>query len=134
MAVAVALLGAAGGCRRVCPDDTIVDTKRSKPGATAFCQSATDPSRAVWIELYPGTKERRQQCPFVGGRPQGDYHAFHRGGAPWLDGRYEAGRKVGRWTQWSPEGAKVAEGHYREGALIEGAPVAFQATCESVAW
>jgi hypothetical protein len=126
--------GGAGGCaRRVCPEGTIADGKRSVAGKSAFCQSTADPSRAVWVELYPD-RTRRQLCPFAGGRPHGEYHAFHPDGARWLEGRYEAGQKVGRWTQWSPQGSKIAEGTYRDGQLIEGAPVGFPATCETVAW
>jgi hypothetical protein len=134
--VVAALLAGAGCGKSICPDGTTLDKQRSKPGASAFCQSTSDASRAVWIELSPGGQRnaRRQVCPFIGGRPGGAYVAYHPSGAHWLEGRYESGQKVGRWTQWSPDGKKVAEGEYRDGQLIEGAPVGFPATCESVTW
>jgi hypothetical protein len=137
MALALAALSAAlcaPGCGRpVCPDGLRADPARSKAGETAFCRDASDPARAVWVQFYRGT-ERRQLCPFTGGRPGGTYQAFHPGGARWLEGRYESGRKIGRWIQWGPDGRKVAEGEYREGQLVEGAPVGFPASCETVSW
>ena len=135
VAAGVSLLGAGCG-RSICPDGMTLDKQRSQPGAVAFCQSTSDRARAVWIELQPGAErnQRRQQFPFVGGRPAGAYAAFHPNGARWLEGQYEGGLKAGRWTQWSPDGKKVADGQYRDGQLIEGAPVGFPATCESVKW
>ena len=130
------VLGAAGCAKSICPDGMTLDATRSKPGQSAFCQSASDKSRAAWIELSPGgaPSQPLQICPFLGGRPGGPYLAFHPSGARRLEGRYESGKKVGLWTQLAPDGRKVADGKYRDGQLIEGAPVGFQATCESVAW
>jgi len=121
------------GCGKVCPDDMVLDRQRSKETRIAFCVSHKDPSRALWIELYP-SKQRKQVCPFVGGRPGGIYQSWHAVGARFLEGRYENGLKVGRWMQWSAEGAQVGDGEYRDGRLIQGAPVGTSAACESVVW
>ena len=133
LALAALIVGTAGCGRRVCPEGMRPDAKRSKAGVSVFCQSNSDASRAAWVQLYRRA-EPRQVCPFIGGRPGGAYQAFHPGGARWLEGRYESGLKVGRWTQWAPDGHKVADGEYRAGQLVEGAPVGFPATCETVAW
>ncbi|HET6281541.1 MAG TPA: hypothetical protein VFH73_11250 [Polyangia bacterium] len=122
------------GCANVCPDDMVLDRQRSKETRVAFCVSHKDASRALWIEHYPSQKQRKQVCPFVGGRPGGVYQAWHTGGAKFLEGRYENGLKTGRWTQWSPDGSKVGDGEYRDGQLIQGAPVGTSANCESVVW
>jgi hypothetical protein len=142
-----ALMLAVVGCgKSLCPAGMHVDSKRSKAGVNAFCDSTTDKDRGAFVDLYPGGG-RRQVClfdlhlgpgPGSGGRgaarPGGAYQAFHPDGARWLEGRYENGVKVGRWTQWAPDGRKVAEGQYRDGLMIEGAPVGFPATCEAIVW
>ena len=99
----------------------------------AFCVNPTDSHQAAFVELHPNGAQR-QVCPFVDGQPSGLYRAFHPGGERWLEGRYENGLKVGRWTQWAADGRKVADGEYRAGLMVEGAPVGFPATCESVTW
>ena len=124
----------APGCGKpICPRGSRSTPSDRTPGASAFCQSRDDKSRAAWLELHDGT-ERRQLCPFVGGRPAGLYQAWHPGGARRLEGHYDSGKKIGRWTQWAADGRKVADGEYRDGQLVEGAPVGFPATCESVTW
>jgi hypothetical protein len=129
-----ALLGAGGCGKPICPTGMRLDSRRSKPGVNAFCESVTDKSRAAFIELHRDGGGRRQVCPFVGGRPTGLYQAFHPDGGRWLEGRYENGVKVGRWTQWASDGRRVADGDYRDGQMVEGAPVGFPATCETIAW
>ena len=134
VALAMALAMATGGCGKpICPTGMRADARRSKPGVSTFCVSSADKGQAAFVDLYPDGA-RRQICPFLGGRPGGTYQAFHPNGAPWLEGRYENGLKVGRWTQWASDGRKVADGEYREGQAVEGAPVGFPATCERIAW
>ena len=133
LAAAVAMLGAGGCGKAVCPGGMRLDGKRSQPGVNAYCQSTTDKSRAAYVQLHPGGG-RRQVCAYVNGRATGPYQAFHPDGARWLEGRYENGLKVGRWTQWAADGRKVADGAYRDGLTVEGAPVGFPATCETIAW
>jgi hypothetical protein len=127
-----AVLATAGCGKAICPTGMRPDPQRSKPGASAFCVNATDSHQTAFVDLYPDGA-RRQVCLFVDGKPSGLYRAFHSGGERWLEGRYENGLKVGRWTQWAADGRKVADGEYREGLTIEGAPVGFPATCETVA-
>jgi hypothetical protein len=127
----LALLAACG--KRVCPPGTDADASRSQPGRVAFCRNRTDASRTLWIQLYD-SGARRQACPFLAGRPGGLYQAWHQNGNRWLEGRYESGLKAGRWAQWDAQGRPVADGEYRDGALVQGAPVAAPATCESVSW
>ncbi|HEY2900443.1 MAG TPA: hypothetical protein VGL59_07705 [Polyangia bacterium] len=128
------LLAAAAACsKRICPDEMELDHARSQPGHVAFCASRAERSRTVWIQLYDSGL-RRQLCPFVGGRPGGAYQSWHKNGSRWLEGRYQNGVKTGHWTQWSDDGHPVADGEYREGALVQGAPVGSPAACESVTW
>jgi len=132
LAIGVALTSA--GCGKpICPPGMRADAKRSNPGQNAFCVNPTDIHQAAFVDLHPNGAQR-QACPFVDGKPSGLYRAFHPGGERWLEGRYENGLKVGRWTQWAADGRKVADGEYREGSMIEGAPVGFPATCERVTW
>jgi hypothetical protein len=133
LAAALAIVGCG---KKACPDGMVLDRARSKATRTrpvAFCVSTTDASRSLWIELY-ATKQQKQACPFVAGRPGGTYQAWHKDGARHLEGRYENGLKTGRWTQWSDDGQKAGDGEYRDGQLIQGAPVGTPATCEAVAW
>lgn len=127
----VAALGITSCGKAICPPGMRVDAQRSKPGASAFCVNPTDSRQAAFVDLHPNGAQR-QVCLFVGGKPSGLYRAFHSGGERWLEGRYENGLKVGRWTQWAADGRKVADGEYREGLTVEGAPVGFPATCEGV--
>jgi len=117
----------------ICPSGMQLDGQRSRPGVNAYCVSTTDKTRASYVQLHP-TGGPRQICAFAGGRASGPYQAFHPNGARWLEGRYDDGLKVGRWTQWAPDGRKVADGEYREDQAVEGAPVGFPATCETITW
>jgi hypothetical protein len=128
-----AALGIASCGKAICPTGMRLDTQRSKPGGSAFCVNPTDSHQAAFVDLHPNGA-RRQVCLFVDGKPSGLYRSFHPGGERWLEGRYENGIKVGRWTQWAADGRKVADGEYREGSTVEGEPVGFPATCERVAW
>jgi hypothetical protein len=126
-------LALAGCGKRHCPDDMQADSRRSKKGQVVFCVSKTDKSQAAWIELHD-PKQRKQLCPFLGGRPGGLYQAWHSNGARRLEGRYQGGLKVGVWTQWAPDGRKMGDGEYRDGKLIQGVPVGTPASCEEVVW
>jgi hypothetical protein len=130
---AVAGFGAGGCSKAACPSGTRADGKRSQPGVNAYCVSATDSTHTTYVQLH-GNGGPRQVCPFVSGRASGAYQAFHPTGARWIEGRYENGFKIGRWTQWAPDGRKVADGAYRLGTIVEGAPVGFPATCETITW
>lgn len=127
----LALLGACS--RSICPDGMSLDGGKSQPGRVAFCRSRADAGRTLWIQLADGGA-RRQACPFLAGRPAGLYQAWHKNGRLWLEGRYAGGLKVGRWAQWDESGKPVADGEYRDGALVQGAPVGAPATCETVTW
>ena len=133
LALAFAVVPASGCSKAVCPSGMRLDGKRSQPGLNAYCESTTDKSHTIYVQLHPGGA-RRQVCPYVAGQASGPYQAFHANGARWLEGRYENGLKVGRWTQWAADGRKVADGQYREGMTVEGAPVGFPATCETITW
>ena len=127
------LLLFAGCAKPLCPVGMDQDLARSKSGHMVFCRAHGDAGRALWIQFYDGGG-RRQACPFLAGRPGGLYQAWHKNGSRWLEGRYESGLKTGRWAQWDDGGHPVANGEYREGALVQGAPVAAPAICESVTW
>ncbi|MEA2700655.1 MAG: hypothetical protein QOI66_4926 [Myxococcales bacterium] len=134
VAVAILPLALFAGCgKHLCPDDMVLDSQRSQAGKVAFCTSRADRSRATWIQSYD-SGQHRQVCPFLGGRPGGTYHSWHKNGTRWLEGRYLNGLKDGRWAQWSEDGHPVGDGEYRDGALVQGAPVGTPATCEAVIW
>ena len=60
------------------------------------------------------------------------FEGWHRNGKVWLKGVFLAGKPDGKWLQLDEQGQKVADGEYRDGRLIQGAPVAVGALCESV--
>jgi hypothetical protein len=119
-----------GACQKptVCP----VGFKEQARGDAAVICRASDGKALAYYQLHPGTRQKRQSCPFVGGVLEGEFQAWHPGGKLWLTGRYAAGRLAGKWQQWSETGSKVADGEYREGRLITGAPVAMAAICDNV--
>jgi hypothetical protein len=125
------LLGAACGKRAgidACPPGMRVVAERSTPGKATWCKSA-DGRAAQWTEMHPSA-ERRQVCLYQEGRPDGPFLAYHPGGKRWIEGAFTHGLKDGAWHQWHTDGSLVAEGEYRAGRLVAGAPVAIAARCE----
>jgi antitoxin component YwqK of YwqJK toxin-antitoxin module len=96
-----------------------------------YCQTK-DEQRSQWIELYEKTGGKRQSCGFAQKQPEGSFTAWHASGKVWIQGQYKAGKKIRLWKQWDEAGALVAEGEYRDGRLIGGAPVGGMAVCETV--
>ena len=47
-------------------------------------------------------------------------------------GSYRNGEKQGTWHQWDKTGSLVAEGEYRDGRFVQGAPVGMAARCEQM--
>jgi hypothetical protein len=115
---------------QVCPPGTRVLAQRSKDGAYAWCQSG-DGKTLYWMELY-GAVDARQVCQYQEGRPEGPFAAYHPGGAKWIVGQYDQGKRDGQWLQWDKSGMMVANGTYRRGTLVAGAPVAIAAKCEAM--
>jgi hypothetical protein len=126
LAVAAVL---APGCRRPssCPEGH--DERPGKLPGTIWCQQRGG-NKALLIQLFD-TGQRRQTCAYVGGVPDGPFEGWHRNGKTWLKGSYVAGKPDGNWVQMDEQGVKVAEGEYRSSRLIQGAPVAIGALCES---
>jgi len=125
--------GACGGSdRAACPSGMKADPSRSLPGRHLWCQDEGGRD-ARYIEFHPGRKQIRQICDYRDGRPAGSYSAWLPGGEPWITGQYLAGQPEGRWEQMDSSGKKVAEGVYRGGHLVSGAPVAGTAACERMA-
>jgi hypothetical protein len=128
----VALVGGLAGvaCQKptVCP---VGYQERAHGDAAVLCR-ARNSKELAYYQLHPGSRKKRQSCPFVDGVLQGEFQAWHPDGKSWLTGRYEEGKLAGHWQQWSETGSKVADGEYREGRLITGAPVAMAAICDSV--
>lgn len=90
-------------------------------------------NKAVFLQRYPESGGRvRQMCRFTGGQPEGDFEGWHPNGKAWLKGAFLAGKPDGKWLQLDEQGQKVADGEYRNGRLVQGAPVAVGALCESV--
>jgi hypothetical protein len=118
------------GCQKptVCP----VGWKEDARGDTAVWCRSRDGKQALYFQLDPGSRRKRQRCPFEGGVLEGEFQSWHPDGRDWLIGRYEAGRVAGKWQQWNETGSKVADGQYRDGVLINGAPVALPAICETI--
>jgi len=132
--LAIACLGLMG-CQRpgsgVCPEGMSLANKQSKPGQFLWCRSR-DGKRAQYIEFQSGGKEKRQICDFREGRAEGPFSAWFPGGKVWIAGRFTAGHPDGRWTQWDKSGSRAAEGEYREGRFVAGAPVAGSAACDKL--
>jgi hypothetical protein len=126
------LLAALPGCRRAtgCPPGTKpIDARRTE--TAVWCQSP-DATHTFWVELYPGTRQARQTCPFIASNLEGRYESFHPQGQPWVSGTYAHGRRTGRWVQIDAEGKRVGSGEYRDGQLVQGVPVGVSATCDRV--
>jgi hypothetical protein len=104
---------------------------RSEVGKSVWCESS-DRSRAQWIDWHPNTTQPRQSCGYYKGKPEGSFTAWYADGKPWVQGQFADGMKAGKWRQWDTSGSEVAEGDYRGGRLIAGAPVAAMAACEKV--
>jgi hypothetical protein len=112
-----------------CPKDMQPIPGRGVEGATSYCQTK-DGKRAQWIEFYAKTSHKRQSCGYAEGQPEGSFTAWHANGKPWVQGVYLRGKKARKWKQWDEAGSLVAEGEYRDGRLISGAPVGGMAGCE----
>ena len=133
--VLVGLVGVMG-CRAKapspCPKGMSEVPRRSEPGRSVWCQTA-DQKRAQWIEWHPKSTQPRQSCGYYDGRPEGAFTAWFPSGKLWVQGQFTDGQKAGKWKQWDNAGTAVAEGDYRGGRLIAGAPVAGMAMCERAA-
>lgn len=132
----VLLLGAAmvwPACRgqksSYCAENMDWDQGKSEPDKTVWCRSS-DRRTAQFVELHRDGKAKRQSCTYVDGKAEGSFTAWHPNGRTWVAGQFSQGRPVGHWTQWDKAEAKVAEGDYRDGRFIAGAPVAGIALCE----
>jgi hypothetical protein len=133
--VVILALGGLAECKskeRFCPQGMKHVPLRSEPGKAVWCES-TDKTRAQWIEWHPKTTRPRQSCSYFNGRPEGSFTAWYPDGKPWVQGQFADGQKAGKWKQWDNGGTEVAEGDYRSGRLIAGAPVAAMAGCERAA-
>jgi hypothetical protein len=134
LVVVLALAGLAG-CKSKpsrCPKGMKEVPLRSEPGKSLWCESP-DKTRAQWIEWHPKTTQPRQSCSYRSGHPEGSFTAWYPDGKPWVQGQFADGQKTGKWKQWDAGGNEVAEGDYRSGRLIAGAPVAGMAGCDRAA-
>jgi hypothetical protein len=126
----VALFVSCQRSAKVCPDGMSVWKGRTGPGQSLWCKSS-DGHASAWIELHTPT-DRRMICEYRQSVPEGPFRAFHRGGMHWIEGGYAHGLKEGHWRQWDKTGSLVAEGEYRDGRLIAGAPIGMAARCETI--
>jgi hypothetical protein len=121
----------AAGCREAdpCTKPLALVANRSASGESILCKTA-DGRIAQWTAY----KDRKpwQVCRYKDGRPHGPFEALHPTGGRWIEGAYENGALAGHWRQWDKTGALVAEADYREGRLVEGAPVGMAATCQNM--
>jgi hypothetical protein len=127
--VFVGLPGCARKTSSHCPKDMAEVPARAVPGKSIWCQTK-DAARAHWVEWYPNTTRPRQSCNFYRDQPEGSFTAWYSDGKPWVQGQFVDGQKTGKWQQWDISGNLVAEGDYRGGRLIAGAPVAGMAGCD----
>ncbi len=120
------------GCKHktspFCPKDMSPVAARSVPGTSLWCESSNK-LRARWIEWHKGTTKLRQSCSYYKGVAQGSFTAWHPNGKLWVQGQFINGQQAGKWKQWDGNGNEVAEGDYRSGRLVAGAPVAGMAGC-----
>jgi hypothetical protein len=124
--VGAAVLALACQKPRICP----TGFKEEAVGDQALWCLDRGGGRAIYYDLHPGSRHRKQACPFAGGVLEGDFEGWHADGKRWLQGRYRGGKLEGKWQQWSETGSKVADAEYRDGRLIRGAPVAVASICE----
>jgi hypothetical protein len=119
----------ATGCRRVqlCPPGMQVVEQRTVADRSIWCKSP-DGRTAQSTDMNNGVK--RQVCEYQDGLAHGRFRAFHPGGTRWIEGQFQAGLPNGPWHQWDKTGLPSADGEYRAGMLIQGAPVASAAKCE----
>lgn len=117
------------GCRKVqlCPKGMDVVAQRTVADRSVWCKSP-DGRTAQWIDVNNGVK--RQVCEYHEGRAHGPFRAFYPEGTRWIEGQFQNGLKHGAWHQWDKGGSPSADGEYRAGLLVEGAPVASAAKCE----
>jgi hypothetical protein len=108
-----------------------LNRRDSRPGSFEWCRSK-DGRKTQYVELQSNGKERRQTCDFRDGRLDGPFTAWHPGGKTWIEGRFSGGLPDGRWSQWDKAGMRVAEGEYRSGRFVAGAPVASTAVCDKL--
>jgi hypothetical protein len=128
MVAVMALLGLGCKSRPLCPrgqDETRVGSE------AVWCRDAKTKT-STYSLFHPGTRQFRQRCTFVDNQLEGPFEAAHPGGQRMIEGFYVHGRLSGRWVQWDSAGRKVAEGEYRDGRLVSGAPVAVASLCEAV--
>lgn len=132
------VMGTGAACRPAgekdaCPEGLRLVKDRSVAGKAIWCKSA-DGKSARWVQYHEGAgpAQRRQSCNFRDGRLDGKFSAWHPGGQPWIEGAYESAGEASTWTQWDKDGMKVAEGLYRNGKLIAGAPVAMASLCKTL--
>ncbi len=126
LGASVVVAGLACQKPRTCPPGF----KEEAVGDQALWCAGRDKGQAVYLELYPGTRHRKQSCPFAGGALEGQFEGWHPDGKRWLLGHYQGGKLWGKWEQWSETGGKVAEAVYQDGRLVQGAPVAVASICE----
>jgi hypothetical protein len=70
-----------------------------------------------WIERYEDGR-RKSESNWRSGRQEGDYTAWHPGGAKHEEGRYEQSEKTGPWSIWGTDGQLEARGTYRAGRMV----------------
>lgn len=115
--------------RRGCPPG--MDAVRQGPGPSVLCRDGKGIHQS-WIRFHEGTLRPKLVCSFAGTQPEGEFRGFHPDGREWIRGQYMSGKKDGVWVQFDKNGSKVAEGEYRFGRIVAGAPVGVAATCEDV--
>jgi hypothetical protein len=128
--VAIAALVLAAGCRqgKYCPSG--YDTQPAGD-VGVWCRQRGG-GDALYIMFHPGGRQARMHCRFVNGVPSGAFESWHPNGKPEVKGQYRDGRKQGKWLQTDQFGGKLADGEYRSGTLVAGAPVGLASLCESL--
>ncbi len=127
---AVLLMGLSCNRRRTLCPEGMQQVAVNEAARSIWCEGKNGEAR--WIERHAQGGARRQSCAFEKGVLSGPFESWHANGSAWIIGSYLGGKKVGRWLQRDPNGGKVAGGAYRNGELIEGAPVGVASLCETV--
>ena len=125
------LCGAAGAvsCQRTpCPPGTRGEWVAGGEGRVVACE-VPESRAAIWIEIADDGRKRRE-CRVNDGVADGPFTAWHEDGSMWIEGYFVNGVRDGHWTEWDLHHVKAAEGDYRRGTLIAGAPAGLAARCE----
>tara|TARA_B100001079_G_scaffold259484_1_gene258690 strand:+ start:16 stop:459 length:444 start_codon:yes stop_codon:yes gene_type:complete len=81
-----------------------------------FFPNDTNPYTGRYLcKFEDGQKEKEGR--YKAGRLIGKWTVWYNNGQKWNEGNYKDGKRVGKWTWWSKKGLKVKQKNYKNGKL-----------------